>query len=84
MKKIFLIACLLAGYTIAYAQYDSAVRYRMPISFHEAADSLISEAMTGPAPGGEGGEANTLLKWRDFMGSRLCADVATQLGVVFI
>jgi len=76
-RSIVLFTLALFSCIISCAQsFDSAVRYRMSPSFYSAADSLISMAITAdPSDTGEGGKANTLLIWKNFMGSRISLDV---------
>ena len=78
MKNTLFFYLLVAFGSIASAQsYDSAVRYRMSApSFYAAADTLIARAVaTYPADTSDGNESNELIRWKDFMGSRISLDV---------
>jgi hypothetical protein len=79
MKYVLCLCLFMAFFIIAPAQmYDSALRYRLSTpTFEVAADTLIARAMADPTDTTEGGPANSLKKWKHFMGSRISTDVPT-------
>jgi hypothetical protein len=72
MKRTLLLCLLMAAAGICSAQYEAAVRYLdTTLSFYAAMDTLIAHA--NPA---DTGEANQLVRLKNFMGSRISNDVA--------
>jgi hypothetical protein len=77
MKRKLLLCLLLACACTTYAQYDSAIRYRMASpTFYVAADALLPRAVAAnPADTTEGGPANELVRYQNFMGNHIRNDV---------
>ena len=78
MKKTLLLCLLLAYSLMGYAQssvYDSATRYRISPSFNVAMDTLINRAAADPGDTGEDNESAALMRYKNFMGNRICLDV---------
>ena len=83
MKSVVFLSLLMALSFCAYAQYDSAIRYRMSSpTYYQAMDTLILRAATNPADTTEGGQANQLARAKYFYGSRICADVSVGAAVL--
>lgn len=77
MKQLLFLCLLIPCCYAATAQYDAAIRYRDTIpTFYVAMDTLIGRARIDTTDTTEGGQINQLSRFKYFMGSRICNDVA--------
>lgn len=76
MKNKLLSCLLLCSSINAFSQYDSALHYRYNSpTFYVASDTLIQRASADAADTGEGGPKHKLIRFQNFMGSRISNDV---------
>lgn len=84
MKKTFIRLLVIVPLSLTFlpiaclSQIDSTFRYKGTNSFIQNVDDAITyQELNYPDDTGEGGELNTLLLWRNFMGSRVCNDISS-------